>query len=52
LEEEREFLMNLSPAYLKWEEETINQAKKEGRNAMAKRLLQMGIALQQVVTKW
>lgn len=30
LEEEREFLMNLSPAYLKWEEETINKGKLEG----------------------
>jgi hypothetical protein len=29
-EEERELIMNLSPAYLKWKEETLNEGKQEG----------------------
>ncbi|MDX2272659.1 MAG: DUF4351 domain-containing protein [Cyanobacteriota bacterium] len=39
LEEEREFLMNLSPAYLKWEEETIGKAKLEGKEEEALSLI-------------
>ncbi|HEY9601347.1 MAG TPA: hypothetical protein V6C85_07045, partial [Allocoleopsis sp.] len=30
-EEDRELLMNLSPAYLKWREETLQQGRQEGR---------------------
>ncbi|MEQ9236373.1 hypothetical protein [Coleofasciculus sp. E2-BRE-01] len=29
-EQDRELLMNLSPAYLKWQEETLEQGKREG----------------------
>ncbi|MEQ8995706.1 MAG: hypothetical protein RID53_04275 [Coleofasciculus sp. B1-GNL1-01] len=29
-EQDRELLMNLSPAYLKWQEETLQQGKREG----------------------
>jgi hypothetical protein len=39
LEEEREFLMNLSPAYLKWEEETIGKAKLMGKEEEALSLI-------------
>jgi hypothetical protein len=30
-EEDRELLMNLSPAYQRWQEETLQQGRKEGR---------------------
>jgi hypothetical protein len=51
-EEERELLMQLSPAYLKWEEETRNQGiqigKQEGILDAAVRLVKAGIPLSQV----
>lgn len=30
-DEDRELIMNLSPAYLKWQEETLQQGRQEGR---------------------
>ncbi len=42
-EEERELIMNLSPAFLEWEQSTLNQGRQEGKQeealAMARRVL-------------
>lgn len=34
--------MNLSPAYLEWEEKTLNQGKQEGIQQVALNLLSLG----------
>jgi predicted transposase/invertase (TIGR01784 family) len=51
-EEEREFLMSLSPAYLEWEKQTLDQGKKEGKKeekqAIALNLLKIGMNVEQV----
>ena len=57
-EEERELIMNLSPAYLKWKEETRNEGKQEGiqigeqrtKLQTARNLLSMGLDPQQIAT--
>ncbi len=41
-EEERELIMNLSPAYLKWKEETRNEGKQEGIQIGEERGIQIG----------
>ncbi|MGF1577032.1 MAG: flagellar assembly protein H, partial [Cyanophyceae cyanobacterium] len=41
-EEERELIMNLSPAYLKWKEETLNEGKQEGIQLGEQRGIQIG----------
>lgn len=38
-EEEKELIMNLSPAFLEWEQSTLNQGRQEEALAMAKRVL-------------
>jgi hypothetical protein len=42
-EEERELIMNLSPAFLEWEQSTLNQGRQEGKHeealAMARRVV-------------
>ncbi|NJL99577.1 MAG: Rpn family recombination-promoting nuclease/putative transposase [Synechococcaceae cyanobacterium SM2_3_2] len=41
-EEERELMMNLSPAYLKWKEETLNEGKEEGIQLGKQEGIQLG----------
>ncbi|MGF1574964.1 MAG: flagellar assembly protein H [Cyanophyceae cyanobacterium] len=41
-EEERELIMNLSPAYLKWKEETLNEGKQEGIQLGKQEGIQLG----------
>ncbi|NEO74450.1 MAG: hypothetical protein F6K52_34595, partial [Moorea sp. SIO3H5] len=38
-EDERELIMNLSPAYLRWREETLEQGNLEGQRLMVENLL-------------
>ncbi|MEQ8535923.1 MAG: hypothetical protein RIB93_00420 [Coleofasciculus sp. D1-CHI-01] len=40
-EQDRELLMNLSPAYLKWQEETLEQGRVEGQRQMAENFLRV-----------
>ncbi len=53
-QEERELLMNLSPAYLEWKEQTRSEGKQEGIQEgilqVAQNLLQMGMDPVQVAT--
>ena len=41
-EEERDLIMNLSPAYLKWKEETLNEGKQEGIQLGKQEGIQLG----------
>ncbi len=41
-EQERDLIMNLSPAYLKWKEETLNEGKQEGIQIGEQRGIQLG----------
>jgi hypothetical protein len=40
-EQDRELLMNLSPAYLKWQEQTLAQGKLEGQRQMAENFMRV-----------
>ena len=40
-EQDRELLMNLSPAYLKWQEETLEQGRLAGQRQMAENFLRV-----------
>lgn len=40
-EEDREVLMNLSPAYLKWREDVVQEGRREERREMVENLLQI-----------
>ncbi|MEQ9238881.1 hypothetical protein [Coleofasciculus sp. E2-BRE-01] len=40
-EQDRELLMNLSPAYLKWQEETLQEGRLEGQRQMAENFLRV-----------
>ncbi len=49
-EAERELIMNLSPAYLKWKEETLNEGKQAGILQTARNLLAMNLDPQVIAT--
>jgi predicted transposase/invertase (TIGR01784 family) len=40
--------MSLSPAYLEWEKQTLDQGKKEEKQAIALNLLKIGMNIEQV----
>jgi predicted transposase YdaD len=44
-EEERELIMNLSPAYLKWKEETINEGIQLGKLETVPILAELGLSV-------
>jgi predicted transposase/invertase (TIGR01784 family) len=48
-EEGQELIMQLSPAYIKWREETLQEGKTEGKAEVAINLLKNGMSCEQVV---
>jgi hypothetical protein len=47
--ETQELIMQLSPAYIKWREETLQEGKAEGKTEVAIELLRSGMDCEQVV---
>ncbi len=51
IEEERELMMNLSPAYLKWKEETLHEGIQRGKLEAVPILLELGLSVEQIAER-